>query len=74
MTAPTHDELVGQLQKLLADGWTVVSLVEMTGCSRGTIYRWLNGTVKMSPMSRRVVAAFVEKVDEWNDVARTYGH
>ena len=74
MTTPTHDELVGQLRKLLADGWTVVSLVEMTGWSRATIYRWLNGTTKMSPMSRRVVAAFVEKVDEWNDMARTYGH
>ena len=74
MTTPTHDELVGQLRKLLADGWTVASLVEMIGCSRATIYKWLNGTVTMSPMSRRVVALFVQRVDEWNDMATTYGH
>ena len=76
MTTPTHDELVGQLRKLLADGWTVASLAapDALGCSRGAVYTWLNGTVTMSPMTRRVVAAFVEKVDEWNDMARTYGH
>ena len=75
MTTPTHDELVGQLRKLLADGWTVASLAapDALGCSRGAVYTWLNGTVTMSPMTRRVGAAVVEKVDEWNDMAQLYG-